>query len=255
MRKLIPFLLVFFLACPVSWGGVDFDVTTDYVSGGDITVLDNNATWTISFWIYFDSLNTDRGVLGKWGNLTSEQSFLFQISSGANDEAVVATFNGTYRVETTTNLDLTSGSWINIIWTFDNTSGVTTTVYKNGTAASDTVSSGSNVSPANSSSNFTIGYEYETPRSAIDGKITELAIWDVVLSQAEISHIARSRVKRMPLQVQKSNLLLYWPLDECADGLTTCSASGFFKDLSGNGLNGTIVNTPTGIAEGGLTYQ
>lgn len=254
MRKILQFILILLLSCQVAWAGVDFDATTDYVSGGDITILDNNATWTISFWIYFDSLNLDRSVLGKWGGVGTEQSFLTSISSTNNDEMTVATYNGSYRVETTTNLDLSTGAWINIIWTFDNTAGVTSTIYKNGSSVSDSVSSGANVSPSNSTSSFTVGYEYDSPRSAFDGKMTEVAIWDVVLSQAEINQIALSKVKGMPLQVQESNLLLYWPLDECSEGLTTCSAAGFFKDLSGGGLNGTIVNTPTGQAEGALTY-
>ena len=90
--------------------------------------------------------------------------------------------------------------------------------------------------PTTSSRNAYIGI-YDNLALATDPKISEFAIWDVALPLTEISLLANSKIKRLPLQIQPSNLKLYLPLDEVADGVSIHGQT--FKDLSGNNNNGT----------------
>lgn len=87
-----------------------------------------------------------------------------------------------------------------------------------------------------------------------NGNIMELAFWkDKVLTAAEISLIATSRIKGMPRQIQPGSLTGYWQLDETADGVTVSTSANVIKDRIGNG-NGTAFGTLTGKADNYLTY-
>lgn len=100
--------------------------------------------------------------------------------------------------------------------------------------------------------NYPDAVEFEIGRYAtaeIDAKVEEFAFWNVALSAAEILLLAKSFKKRMPLQIQTSNLMLYLPFDDANIGITFPEA----KDLSGNDRHATPANDPTG-AEGILSY-
>jgi hypothetical protein len=63
------------------------------------------------------------------------------------------------------------------------------------------------------------------------GTITEVAYWSTELPANEIQLLANSKIKGKPLQVQPSNLVAYWPLD---DGESGTSANGdIAQDLAG----------------------
>lgn len=61
----------------------------------------------------------------------------------------------------------------------------------------------------------------------MSGKIAEVAIWDIALTQAEIAQLAGGAT---PTTIQSGNLLAYWPL--LSDGT---DSSGNSKDLSASG--------------------
>lgn len=97
-----------------------------------------------------------------------------------------------------------------------------------------------------------------TVSRVFDGELTECAIWSssTAPSQAEVDLLG-SMVKRMPLQIKKSDLIGYWAMDDEEGG---SSADGdTFIDLSGNGNTGTGDNGAnntglTATAESVLTY-
>lgn len=81
-----------------------------------------------------------------------------------------------------------------------------------------------------------------------DGIIYEVAIWNVVLTAAEMNSMINSYVKRIPLQIRPNNLLGYWALD---DNVGTGIDGDVYIDMSSNGNTGTgddpdenSINTP-----------
>jgi len=82
-----------------------------------------------------------------------------------------------------------------------------------------------------------------------DGMIEDLAYWNKELSIAQILLLAKSYKKRIPLQIQPANLMLYLPFDEANIG----AAYGTAYDWSGNGRNATPSGPPIG-AKGILSY-
>ena len=108
--------------------------------------------------------------------------------------------------------------------------------------------------PTTSSRNAYIGI-YDSLILATDPKMSELAIWDVALPLTEISLLANSKIKRLPLQIRPNNLKLYLPLDEVADGVSIHGKT--FKDLSQNsndGIGSDAGGESVGRAEEVLSY-
>lgn len=83
------------------------------------------------------------------------------------------------------------------------------------------------------------------------GYIEDFAQWNVELNAAEIFLLAKSFKKRMPLQIQPANLMLYLPFDDKNIGVAYGASEA--RDLSGNNRHGSSVGGPTG-AEGILSY-
>lgn len=82
-----------------------------------------------------------------------------------------------------------------------------------------------------------------------DTTMEDFAYWNKELTTAQILLLAKSYKKRMPLQIETGNLMLYHPFDEANIGANFPTA----RDMSGNGRDATMVNNPTG-AEGILSY-
>jgi hypothetical protein len=82
-----------------------------------------------------------------------------------------------------------------------------------------------------------------TRGGAFLGQISDVAIWDTVLSAEEVKQLATSKIKGMPLQFYSSSLKGYWPLDETPDGATISTAVSQIKDRSGRNIHGTAFGT------------
>ena len=77
------------------------------------------------------------------------------------------------------------------------------------------------------------------------GYIDEFAIWDSALSDSEISRLALSFKKRLPLLIQRSNLQVYYSFDEYNVGTTYTWNVFIVRDLSGYSRNSfSVVGTP-----------
>ena len=76
------------------------------------------------------------------------------------------------------------------------------------------------------------------PEAVSAGQITEVAIYSVeITSASDIFNLAKSRIKRMPLQVQGPSLAAYWPMTNVAHGVSGDGVT--IKDISGNGNDAT----------------
>ena len=250
--KLLSFLLILLLVCPVSWAGVDFDGTDDYINRTSTPIT----AYPVSMCAWVNS------------NSTSDQ-FIFSVAAGAAGlgDWFAILLEGTGQVaglqvnaapsgfeQTNTVATWSTNTWVHVCGVFS--SSTSRTIYLNGGNA---VTGTTNLTPGNidrlaaGALNDILG-----PRVYFSGKITDVSVWNKALTDSEISILYTSKIKRMPQQISPSSLKIYWPLDEQPDG--TSFDGDIAIDRSGNGNDGTGVDgaTDTGLtakAEEVLTYS
>lgn len=209
-------------------------------------VTNSSLTWqptafTVAFWLYpLTRTDYNQNILATngWG--------AFNFHTAAPGGIYVGTTVGTRFTPSQIPADtLVVNQWQHFVFTFDNGNAV---FYKNGIF----LASKTGMTNPIAWTGFQIGL---TNIHTVNGTINELACWDVALSLPEISLLVNSKVKRLPLQIRPSNLKLYLPLDEVADGVSINGQT--FKDLSGNGHDGTGADAggeSRGEAEEVLSY-
>lgn len=85
--------------------------------------------------------------------------------------------------------------------------------------------------------------------SGYAGFMDEFAIWNSALTDNEISRLALSYKKRLPLLIQRNNLQLYYPFDEYNVGTSYGDVGKHARDYSGNARHSyTETGTPTARA-------
>jgi len=231
------YLLIFMLLCTSCHAGVDFDGTDDVVSLPASSVVFNSGNpFSFSCWVY-------------WGR--SGSSSLEYLYAGSQDWSGVIQINhdwnfiffscdGDTEINTESNDDAVPlNTWSHIVVTWDGSVTATNVkFYVNGSL----IAHQSNQNGVNLSSDTGVKYLGNRNDGArpFDGIINEVALWSAVLSATEITILAKSKVKGIPLQIQPANLVMYLPLDDEADG--TSADGDTFVDRSGSGYEGTGVD-------------
>lgn len=262
--KLLLFLLSF-LICSNVWAGIDFDGVDDIVNYGDVAAAEP-VSFSISAWVYHDSLTTDDTILTKTTPNTLDEGFLLfrddvAAISGRTDTYVnyVEESDGatTCRLEGATNAS-PSENWTHVVGTYTEGSSTGMRLYVNGVEDANSPASSASCTGLVNAGNLLIGdTNAPTNLKPFDGKITEVAMWNVVLTQAQVSQLALSRVKRMPLQISPSNLIFYSPLDDQPDGTSFDGDTALDYDATANngtGDNGANNTGLTAKAEEVLSY-
>jgi hypothetical protein len=119
---------------------------------------------------------------------------------------------------------LSLNTWYQLTGTYD---GTTYKIYTNGVVATSTDSTGPNFVVSFAS----IGWDFTSGARFWNGRIADMAIWNVVLTAGEASALANGA---RPPTIRPNALLRYWPLD----GLQSPE-----PDLSGHVNNGTVTGT------------
>lgn len=225
-------LLILFLSCLLlnpCFGGVDFDGSDDRIDLS--TGLAFNVA-TISAWINVNNTADIKNIVGKRDNLPG--SYILRVTSSEVAAAFWRNFSGTFTNTGSTNL---TGVEHHILMTIDDVTDRKIGIYVDGALDSGGLTTTSGTT-ATTSNEVNIGKQniggFER---FFDGSITEVAIWNTVLTVEEISLLASAKVKGMPLQIQPSNLQGYWPLDDQPDG--TSFDGDTAVNRSGNSNNGT----------------
>ncbi len=252
-KKILIFLAFILLLTAPVFAGVDFDGVDDLI---DTTKI-NMAGWsafTVTAWVYWaDTGSAEHSVFSNWDS-NSEAGILFRLEpSGNRIEGFLSEVSNNQVGGTFTSTSVTANTWTFIALRND---GSNLEAFVNSTKDTTQFAVSANMDADNSNNNAEIG---NTPHGGdeLDGMITEVALWDVALSDNELSILASAKVKRLPLQMQVANLQGYWPLDDESDA--TSGDGDTFLDLSTNGYNGTGDNggNNTGLtckAEEVLTY-
>jgi len=261
MNMVFRLLLAFLLFTQTAFATIEFDGAE---TGGDVLSCGTgntvtNGNMTISAWIY---------QTGNGGNSlprifqrdtaasTAQGIALYVNNNGAIDNALGFLATGTTNLvqESASNV-FANSTWTHVLATWTGSTTATNAhIYVNGVeVSSGTPTNGASLHTVDN--NNWIGNRGDVARTW-QGKITDVATWNVVLTSQEILQLAKSRVKRMPLQVQPSALTAYLPLDE--EENNTPANADVFRDLKGvNNCTGDDGTNNTGLvsfAEEVLSY-
>jgi hypothetical protein len=235
-------ILLSILLSGVAWGAVDFNGDADYVYTGTFTNRPNS-NQSYSGWIKtstageqgiscFSETNPPNEVVDREIRETAANKISFYIT----------TTNGGIGYTVTSNTSINDGIWHHFVFVYGNL-GLGQGIYCYIDGIYETSASGSSGFTGYTSAQYNLASARNLTNLAtiyFDGEISEMAIWQSALTAGEISQLANSRIKGMPLQIQPTNLVLYLPLDE--NPLTTGINGVQFDDYSGNGNNGTGVD-------------
>ena len=216
---------------------LDFDDTNDYVAADGVTseLSSNGLPFTVSAWAYPDT--TTKGAIfafNKTGNSDENLNLLFYAKNGSTKKFYhLEGGNNTWTESTNT---FEPGEWHHIVVTVD--SSQNGKLYVNG-GQQGTWSNGTN----SSADRFSIGQEYDDdgtdPSDFFDGKIDEVAIWNVALNAADVTSLYNSG-NGLNASANSGNydnsadLIGYWKFNEGTGSTLT--------DNTSNSNNGTLRN-------------
>ncbi len=226
--------LITLLLLNTCFAAVFFDETNDQIIVPHSAALDPVHV-TVSAWvnaIAWDPSGQYDAIVTKGNTGSPFPSYYLRNEAGKLDMQIVV---GGGNFDAAGTLP-SAGEWHHVCGTYD---GETVKVYSDGIELDSDGGPSGNLDA--SGQNLRIGEDGSASGRNFNGQITEVAVWSEALTLEEIKLLHSSRLKRIPLQIQPDNLLAYWPLDDHPNNETANSADGFiFKDISGNGHDGTV---------------
>ena len=214
------------------------------VAGSSALDLDNN--FTISGWFKTDS-NVSWSSIIWWGEASPAKSRGFGLDDGNH-----LIFNGYAKFHTSGKSTISTGTWYHgAVTVAENTSldQQVATVYLNG--ATDSIAFESTGLVDFTYSNTVIGQSNYGGTEHFDGMIDEVAIWNKVLSPAEITAIYNSGVANFNLlgntgnYHSKGSLVGWWRM---GDGTENGSGTTIY-DMSTNSNNMAMVSAPSYVTD------
>uniref|UniRef100_A0A6M3KQH3 Putative lectin/glucanase superfamily protein n=1 Tax=viral metagenome TaxID=1070528 RepID=A0A6M3KQH3_9ZZZZ len=220
-------------------GAVFFNGDADEINIGDI---DLTGSITIAAWIYPDFLEAASNDIVSKGATTGSNYTLRMKTTGKIAFNFYST-GAAWHEWITDDAVIAATTWQHVAVTYTYGTGASIVMYVNGVpqAGSWAAGNGNAVPLVNNDSGAIGQYGRDVgPANYWDGTITEVYIWNALLTQPQISLLSDSKIKGVGLQIALTSLLAYWPLDE--NPLATGINAVQFDDYSGNGNNGTGVD-------------
>jgi|TARA_R100000081_G_C4796941_1_gene161485 hypothetical protein len=162
-----------------------FSMLFDPPSGSYFTITDDifggMTEFTIAFWYYAESLSGDKTVLGRWTGFSD--IILYHDSP---DGWRILMSNASPSVSRQSNVVGTAGVWQHLVCKY---TGSEVKFYLNGGATTDTAPNAATTIP--SFTDMNVGIDLGGPASGRpwNGKLDELAIWSVALSDETVQAI------------------------------------------------------------------
>ena len=230
MKKLLFLICIPFIGLAQTDYELEFNsATQDYVQMSNASsVIANKIAFSMSAWVYPQANpSAHSGIMG-FRNNTDADFYLLQLQNSNNVEARFRGSSGVnYDIVGSNLLDF--NQWQHIAFTYD---GSYIRLYKDGALVDSSAANGiigQNTLP------LQLGkLDWGTTGFYMTGRLDEIRLWDVALSQTEINNWMC-----IPIDFTHpnyNNLMGYWRLN---DGVGTTAT-----DLSINGNNGTIINNP-----------
>lgn len=212
--------------------GISFDRIDDRIQISDNSTLKPSSQVTISFWVKIDNIDTtDQLIITKDSEVSSANR---QFTFGLEDSGVNWNFrywDSSNALHTLTGLSTPSTDINYHIIGLHN--GSTQKFYIDGSLISS--SSWSNLKQGNV--DMYVGGRFNTNPIPFSGTVSELYMWNVGLNEADIYNLYNSKISGVGLSIKPSNLVLYLPMNNVANGESGDAVT--FKDLSGTGNDGT----------------
>ena len=170
---------------------LDFDGSNDYVAADGVTNnlgSSNGLPYSVSAWAYPDT--TNRGAIFAFNSTEASDENVVLLFYGKSSEKKFHHWNigGSYTGSTN---DFETGEWHHIVDVVDSSGNGK--LYVNG-GLEGSWSNGSN----SSADRFSIGQEYDgsgsTASDFFNGKIDEVAVWNVALSAADVTSLYNSGI-------------------------------------------------------------
>ena len=254
MKKFLLSLILAVSLVSSSWAGVLFDNVDDIMSNesfADIGGVSSGCAW-------IKPVSTGEGTFGRifHASTSDDVTDVAMEMSPTNAFGFFVGWSGPDGEWDSNNNTAILNAWNHYCYTYSAVAGVAPLIYINGSSVNVNSIGGTTSGTPNVTDEIDVGNRESAART-FDGTIGDLAIWSVVLTASEISVLYTSNVKHMPLQIQESNLVAYWALDDEEDG--SSADADTFIDLSGNGytLTGADGANNTGLtskAEAVLSY-
>ena len=190
-------------------GSASFDGTDDYITIADDSSLDITSDFSITCWVKADSFDSNvDGIIAKTVPSTGDGYGLYADTAADKIKFFSQNYNSDY-AETGA---LSVNTWYHIAGTFSD-SGNLNSIYVDGVltdTSAETTAMAANNDP------LEIGRVFQDNNSNLNGNISQVGIWDAVLTQAQIQSIMEKTYEELTAS-EKTNLVSYWALDE-ADG-------------------------------------
>ena len=240
--KLIILILPLLLNFNV-WPGVGLDGTQDHLTVDDSATLSFTGNGTISSWVKTDGSVTTQRIFHKEPDGNGRFTWGMTFSLNANEQpeiSIVHTETPPHAHFLTSTTALTTGVKYQVggVWDTPNLR-----IYINGDET-DTLDVGAGTLRTGVNNNL-VGASRNSSNvfsAFFPGTINELAVWNTAVSATEMKLLGKSNVKRMPLQIQPANLVMYLPLDDVPEGQTGYGEA-LWRDMSGNGNHATAGGT------------
>lgn len=191
---------------------------SNYIDIGDVPAIDLVGTaMSIHFWMQLDGVAAQQRIISKWSNATVQQYLIYvtpnklTFAVSPNDPVTGATA-------------LTAGPWYGCGCRKNGSGAGSLEVYINGVSDGTAASTQANLNNSPEVLRFGRG---NNVTEQMDGRLAEIAIWDVSLSQDEFAALGKGAC---PLLIRRDHLKGYWPL---------LGVAYPEPDLSGNGNHGT----------------
>lgn len=210
------------------------DGVDQYILVADSASLDS-ANISYGGWYYIDSAASgNQRLMNRWTNSSSQAFGSFYNSSG-NVLAWIST-NGSN--SNTVSFAQSKGEWFHMMFTYDGTTG---RLYLNGSEVGTSIALSGNISA--SSKALSVG-SLSTGSGVLDGSIGPQFLFSSALSVPEIVTLYNGGVGKQPAEFDsaiKAKYLMALPIN---DGDANPE-----DDVSGNGNDATLINTPTYTGE------
>jgi hypothetical protein len=208
-----------------STNGLKFDGVNDYVSLGTSTSL-KTTSQTIECWVNINSIPTNENIgFVLFGSYLDLKGLFLSIQN--NGKIQVRTHNGSTSYNGNSNISLSLNRWYHVVGVIDDVNH-NIKIYVNGIPDS-TSSMPSYLVADNSVISYVGGWNAGDGNlySMMDGKISDVRIWNIARTQFEIE-----RDMNKKLSGSETGLVAYYPFDE--------KEGDVVRDKTSNGNNGVI---------------
>lgn len=236
-------LIILLLCVSPCWGGVEFDGVDDLATttAGSSTIMNSDSNWTVSIWFKNDltSVTTTQRMLVLKRSGGGSGLIIWNADGAPDNFGFIAHDGGGFTSAVVIEAMSTLGTTLhNVIITYD---GTTYKSYLDG-VADDTLTDGF---AGFGTDPLIIGADAGNP---FDGTIYDIDMWRTDLTAPEVSNYYGSRLARMELNIESSNIAGCWHFD---DQPTGDSADG---DTMQDNCNGYLFTGDNGANNTGLTW-